>query len=395
MKIAVIGLGYIGLANAILLSERSDVAAVDISPERREKIAGGISPIKDPEIESALKKGLPRLTVTAHADEACKDADFIVVAVPTDSAGDGCGFDTSVVEAVAGAAVKANPHAAVVLRSTLPIGYTDGFVARHPGAKVIFVPEFSREGHSLYDCIYPSRLVVGVPAAAPELTEKAREFAGLLMEGVRAEGVPIMFTGAAEAEAVKLFANTYLAMRIGFFNELDSFAEAKGLNTRQIIDGLSKDPRIGGHYNNPSFGYGGNCLPKDSNQLLSDYAGVPNSLIRAVSESNALRKGFAAERIIKLSGGKTVGIYRLAMKKGSDNFRRSAVHDIISALSAAGVPVVIYEPECSGREFDGVPVIAALEKFKACSALIVANRWDEQLADVSGKVYTRDIFSRD
>lgn len=396
MKIAVIGLGYIGLANALLLARQNSVSAADIDRSRVELVAGGRSPIKDSEIEAALKEGGLDLTVGTDASSACLGAEYVIIAVPTDPATDGGGLDTSVVRREAEAAIAAAPEAAIVIRSTLPVGFTEELASRHPGSAVLFAPEFSREGKSLYDCLHPSRVIVGAAGKSEKAAAKAREFGALLLNASLRPDAPVLYMGASEAEAAKLFANTYLAMRIGFFNELDTFAQCAGLNAREIIDGLSYDERIGGHYNNPSFGFGGNCLPKDARQLILDFPDASGELIRAVSASNTRRGDFSARRILDLlPPGGTLGIYRLTMKTGSDNFRHSAVLRVIEQLQACGAPMLIYEPEFSGSEFEGIPVTAELERFKSSCALIAANRYDSGLEDVKDKVYTRDLFSRD
>ena len=395
MNIAVIGLGYIGLANAIMLSKEHKVTAVDTNEERLRLLRLGMSPRSDPEIEKALAEKCCPLAFDSSGDKAFSQAGLIIVAVPTDGAQDNAGLDTGVVEDVITRAFAQNPRAIIAVRSTLPTGFTEDMVKKHPGINLLFVPEFSREGKSLYDCLYPSRIVVGVPENRPDLQVMGEMVGELFLKSALIENVPLLYTGASEAEAIKLFANTYLAMRIGFFNELDTFAELRGLNTRDIIDGLGFDKRIGCHYNNPSFGYGGNCLPKDASQLLKNYVGIPNSLISSISASNARRKSFIANRISAKAHGQTIGIYRLTMKKESDNYRKSSVLDVITALRQGCEYVVIYEPTFEGDSFDGVPVLHNLQEFKSISDLIVANRCDQELADVMDKVYTRDLYFRD
>lgn len=396
MKITVIGLGYIGLANAVLLAPYNDVCAADIDKARLDMIAAGVSPIRDEEIENALARGGLRLRLSSHAPSVCAQADFIIIAVPTDPVSEGGGLDTSVVRSEAEAAIAANPRAAVVIRSTLPVGFTAQLAAEHPDSVILFAPEFSREGKSLYDSLHPSRIIVGTADASEKAAAKAREYAHLMLSACRRPDTPVLYMGASEAEAVKLFANTYLAMRIGFFNELDSFAQTAGLDAKNIIDGLSHDERIGGHYNNPSFGFGGNCLPKDARQLILDFPDASGTLIRAVSASNARRREFSAERIrALLPPGATLGIYRLTMKTGSDNFRHSAVLGVMEELKKSGVPMLIYEPALDAQEFDGIPVTSELEHFKTSCALIAANRCGAELSDVRGKVYTRDLYERD
>ena len=401
MKIAVIGLGYVGLANAVMLAESCAVTAVDIDEARLESIARGVSPIGDPEIQDYLSNRGLCLSVSSDTALACAGADYIIVAVPTDSASAGiAGFDTSAVESVVSIAFAAAPDAVIVLRSIIPAGFTDRLLAAHAGIKLLYVPEFSREGKALYDNLYPTRIVIGVPAGRGDLQESARDIAVLLLRGAVKKDAPVLYMGAAEAECVKLFANTYLALRISFFNELDTYAQVNGLDTGDIIDGMCYDTRIGDYYNNPSFGYGGNCLPKDAKQLLLNFSAVPNTLIRSVVESNRVRKRFIAERILaeaRARGGEScaVGVYRLAMKKGADNFRQSAVCDIISSLEEKGVRVLVYEPAAEGDAYMGAEIVRDLADFKARSCLIVANRFDRDIADVMDRVYTRDLYSRD
>lgn len=392
MKIAVIGLGYVGLANAVHLAARNTVTGADISAEKCALLARGVSPIRDPDIEQALAHEKLTLTVTDRADEACAGADFIFVAVPTDPRPDGS-IDTQLVDAEVRRAFVEAPGAVLVLRSTLPVGTTDRIAAAYPGIRILFVPEFSREGHSLHDVRFPDRLIVGVPRERPDLAEQADRLVRLLLgEPDERPDVPVLITGAAEAEAVKLFSNTYLAMRVGFFNELDSFAEDRNLDARAIVDGVSGDPRIGGFYNNPSFGFGGNCLPKDSSQLIRSFRDTETALIRSVPDANELRKDHVVKQILRHADGGVIGIYRLAMKKGSDNFRKSALRDVTQKLRDSGASVLLYEPAAGGGSFDGVPLENDLAAFKTRAAVIVANRWDDALEDVREKVYTRDLY---
>lgn len=398
-KITVIGLGYVGLANAVMLAESCAVTAVDIDEARLACIARRVSPIGDADIQRRLSTRELHLAVSADAAASCADADYIIVSVPTDSASAGiAGFDTSAVESVVDTAFRAAPTATIVLRSTIPAGFTDRLLRAHPGIRLLYVPEFSREGKALYDNLHPARVVVGIPAGRDELEEAARAFAGALLRHAEEKDVPVLYMGAEEAEAVKLFANTYLAMRISFFNELDTYAQVNGLSTGDIIDGMCYDERIGDYYSNPSFGYGGNCLPKDAKQLLLNFSAVPNTLIRSVVESNRIRKRFTAERILAEAarfGSRPVGVYRLTMKKDADNFRQSAVCDIITALREKGVDVLVYEPAAEGGSYLGAEVTADLAAFKARSGLIVANRFDQELSDVEPRVYTRDLYRRD
>lgn len=400
-KITVIGLGDVGLANAVMLAESCRVTAVDIDEARLRAISAGVSPIGDEEIQSRLSAGGLCLAVSGDTAASCVGADYILVSVPTDSASAGiAGFDTSAVEAVVDTAYRAAPDSVIVLRSTIPAGFTQRLLAAHPGIRLLYVPEFSREGKALYDNLHPTRLVVGIPPEREELRPAARALAGELLRHAEERDVPVLYMGAAEAEAVKLFANTYLAMRISFFNELDTYAQVNGLSTGDIIDGMCYDGRIGDYYNNPSFGYGGNCLPKDVKQLLLNFSAVPNILIRSVVESNRVRKRFTAERILaeaaaRPDGDRPVGVYRLTMKKDADNFRQSAVCDIILALLEQGREVLVYEPAAPEDTYLGAPVTRDLAEFKARTGLIVANRYDRELSDVVERVYTRDLYSRD
>lgn len=394
-KITVAGLGYVGMAMAVLLAQNNEVTAVDVIRKKVNLINRKKSPIVDKEIEDYLANQKLHLTATVDGDGAYRDAEFVVIATPTNYDATENHFDTTLVESVIHQVVEVNPKAVIVIKSTVPVGFTELIRKKYGDANILFSPEFLREGRALYDNLYPSRIIVGVPSDNEYLQKEAEAFAGLLRQGALKEHIDTLFMNPTEAEAVKLFANTYLALRVSFFNELDTYAAVRGLSTKSIIDGICLDPRIGSHYNNPSFGYGGYCLPKDTKQLLANYQDVPQNIISAIVEANRTRKDFIAEQIMAKNPG-TVGVYRLTMKEGSDNFRQSSIQGIIRRLNERGIKVVIYEPALeNGAEFYGNKVIKDLVQFKQQCSIIIANRFDDSLSDVKGKVYTRDIFLTD